>query len=130
MYFLQITFIIAGLNCILGSDETVYEEWIEPIIVPKLGARGKPRCPTETDVERYQQALTRCSSCNYDLFDADQSNYTILDVASQVVGWIQYYYTIQSDTGLCYKVLLKDQSIDYVDNIECPEVVMDCPELS
>ncbi|KAF5401568.1 hypothetical protein PHET_05303 [Paragonimus heterotremus] len=128
MYFLQITFIIASLSCILGSDETVYEEVIKPIIVPKLGARGKPRCPRETDIERYQEALIRWSAYDHDVFGLDQSNYTILDVASQIVGWIRYYYTIQLDTGLCYEVLLNDQSIDFVDNVECPEFVMDCPE--
>ncbi|KAF8562843.1 hypothetical protein P879_10443 [Paragonimus westermani] len=130
MYFLQVTLIIASLTYILCFREPVYEEIIEARVMPKLGLRSDPRCPTEKDTERYQEALYTWSACNHDVYGIDQSNYTILDVASQVVGWIQYYYTIQLDTGLCCRVLVNDQSISYVDQVKCPEVIMDCSEAS
>ncbi|KAA3679965.1 uncharacterized protein DEA37_0001796 [Paragonimus westermani] len=56
MYFLQVTLIIAGLTYIRCLREPVYEDIIEAVVVPKLGGRGEPHCPTEMDIERYQEA--------------------------------------------------------------------------
>ncbi|KAF6770948.1 hypothetical protein AHF37_10306 [Paragonimus kellicotti] len=110
MYFPQFMFAVVGLISILCLREVSCEVAIEPVEEQMLGAPGNPRCPVKADTERLRQALSNWTPSEHEAFITDQSNYTILDVASQVVGWIQYYYTIQLDTGLCYSVLANDQS--------------------
>ncbi|KAF8569844.1 hypothetical protein P879_00898 [Paragonimus westermani] len=128
MHFPQVTFAIAGLICILFLHKAACEAAIEPVEEQLLGARSKPHCPLKMDIERLQHALSKWTPAEHETFVPEQSSYTILDVASQVVGWIQYYYTIQLDTGLCYSVLVNDQSIGYVENVQCPDVSMGCSD--
>ncbi|KAF5401567.1 hypothetical protein PHET_05302 [Paragonimus heterotremus] len=129
MYFPQITFAVLGLICILCLCEVTCEAPIEPVEEQMLGARSNPRCPVKMDSERLRQALSNWTPSEDETFIPELSDYTILDVASQVVGWIQYYYTIQLDTGLCYSVLVNDQSVGYVENVECPDVSTGCPDI-
>ncbi|KAF7261749.1 hypothetical protein EG68_00632 [Paragonimus skrjabini miyazakii] len=129
MYFPQVMFTVVGLFCILCLREVACEAAIEPVEEHLLGARSNPRCPVNMDSERLRQALSNWTPSEHETFVPEQSDFTILDVASQVVGWIQYYYTIQLDTGLCYSVLVNDQSIGHVENVECPEVSLGCPDI-
>ncbi|KAA3679963.1 uncharacterized protein DEA37_0001793 [Paragonimus westermani] len=84
MYFLQSWSTLVALICILCVHDVTCVVDSLADKTPLTGGLGNRHCPTQKDIKRLREALTSGSTLTLDLPCVDQSNYTILDIASQV----------------------------------------------
>ncbi|KAF6770170.1 hypothetical protein AHF37_11134 [Paragonimus kellicotti] len=131
MYFLQTWSTLVTLICILCLNEVACVMKVLAVEKPLTGEADDRHCPTRRDTERLRKALTSGNSSTLDLSCVHYSNYTILDVTSQVRDKVMYYYRIQLHTSFCYEVTVNKQSgsetyILHVRSVECPEDVVVC----